>query len=174
MGANPSALLRRASTDRIAAMLKGQQATGSGDSEAIPVDGSGYNFNPHFTGGARDVNPNISLPPPQGYLNPGNPGVDYDHSIIGGEWSSPGPSAVNPSSGWGPGMGLPGGPITGFGYNPPTGNAPPTAVPTFWGPSRAGYDPVGRQASAANGIASGNPYTVANKTAGHSGNWWVF
>jgi hypothetical protein len=74
--------------------------------------------------------------------------------------------------GWTQGT-LPGGPITGYGYNDPRGINPPTAVPTFWGPSNGAPNvATGVPGGGGNfGVPGG---LLPNRVAGHNANYWVF
>jgi hypothetical protein len=76
--------------------------------------------------------------------------------------------------GWTQGT-LPGGPITGYGYNDPLGISPPTAVPTFWGPSSGNAPRVATGVLGGGGNFGVPGGQLANRrAAGHSGNYWVF
>lgn len=172
MGVNPAQLMQMSRLNGIKNFLADQQtgdtiaATASKYAKpmvkSVTAGGNlSYDYKPHYTGGMRESgNPNVSLPPPSGYLGSGTPGVDYDHSIVGGDWSPwPVPRSGDNTRGAGtpleptasgsvePGInyginpswdgmmawglhGGPRGPVTGFGTTAPSGTYGPGGGPT--------------------------------------------
>jgi hypothetical protein len=185
-------------------MIRGQQAVDSGlrdtGGHSVPHGNIPYWSGPSPSPGSTVVpnaglnNTPAPLPTEPGDIDPPTLIPPLGGPTQGGPQSGP-QNPGNNGLGWGPGSGLPNAPYTSFGYNPVTGNASPTAVPTFWGPGTFAYNPNGPQAlpvpfdtgqvarsgsngnNQAGGIIGGNggPYQVtqARTPDGHNANWWV-
>jgi hypothetical protein len=200
MAVNPSQLIQMSRLNGIKNFLQNQQAQNTIAATArkfVPSSGSGsqqaVDSGLRDTGGRSIPHGNTPMVPDAGLFNtpvplptqPGPPDPTIEPTPIpdvGGGPPLEGPTPGGPQGGpqagpisggtWPQGV-LPNGPITSFGYNPPSGNAPPTAVPTFWGPGRGNTPVEGTAVAANNNVWS--PYNVPlSKTpGGHNANWWV-